>query len=55
MTMKRARGRRATPSGREFGARVRIEDSNGSGQIVIEYADSTALQALVDRLLGETR
>lgn len=36
-----------------LGARVRIEDSGGSGQIVVEYADAAGLQALVDLLLGD--
>ncbi len=37
----------------ELGMRVSIEDKNGRGRIVIEYADLEAFDELVERLTGE--
>ncbi len=36
-----------------LGLRVRIEDKNGRGRVVIEYADLEGFDGLVERLMGE--
>ena len=38
---------------RALGLKVRIEDKNGRGRLIIEYSDLTAFDALLEQLAGK--